>query len=196
MKLKLLWLTGVVLLASAAFAQDVSGDWQGALEIGRRKLLIIVKITKVPNGWSAKMYSPEGGNDVGRSTRMDSVTLQGQDLRLTATAVQFKYDGKLSADGNSIEGTWAQGPPNSLSRPLSLQRATPETAWKDPSPHTSNFVTVDKDVQLEVLDWGGTGKPLVFLAGLANSAHVFDKFAPKFTSTHHVYAISRRGFGE
>jgi pimeloyl-ACP methyl ester carboxylesterase len=65
----------------------------------------------------------------------------------------------------------------------------------DSSPHTVQFVTVDKDVKLEVLDWGGTGRPLVFLAGLGNTAHVFDKFAPKFTVSHHVYGITRRGFG-
>jgi pimeloyl-ACP methyl ester carboxylesterase len=57
------------------------------------------------------------------------------------------------------------------------------------------MVTVDQDVRLEVLDWGGTGRPLVFLAGLGNDAHVFDKFAPKFTANYHVYGITRRGFG-
>jgi pimeloyl-ACP methyl ester carboxylesterase len=57
------------------------------------------------------------------------------------------------------------------------------------------FVTVDHDVRLEVLDWGGTGRPLIFLAGLGNDAHVFDKFAPKFTANYHVFGITRRGFG-
>jgi non-heme chloroperoxidase len=58
------------------------------------------------------------------------------------------------------------------------------------------FVAVDKDVKLEVLDWGGTGRPLIFLAGLGNDAHVFDSFAPKFVAAHnHVYGITRRGFG-
>jgi pimeloyl-ACP methyl ester carboxylesterase len=54
---------------------------------------------------------------------------------------------------------------------------------------------VDRGVTLEVLDWGGDGPPLVFLTGLGNTAHVFDDFAPKFTAKHHVYAITRRGFG-
>lgn len=63
------------------------------------------------------------------------------------------------------------------------------------STHTIQFVSVDKDVKLEVLDWGGVGRPLVFLAGLGNTAHVFDTFAPKFTQKFHVYGITRRGFG-
>lgn len=58
------------------------------------------------------------------------------------------------------------------------------------------FVAVEKDVRLEVLDWGGTGRPLVFLAGLGDTAHVYDDFAPKFTERYHVYGITRRGFGE
>jgi len=69
-------------------------------------------------------------------------------------------------------------------------------AWHDPSPHTVQFVTVDENVKLEVLDWGGVGRPLVLLAGSGNSAHVFDNFASKLTSEHHVYGVTRRGFGD
>src|SRR5579862_6274456 len=66
----------------------------------------------------------------------------------------------------------------------------------DTSPHKVQFVTVDKDVKLEVLDWGGRGRPIVLLAGSGNSAHVFDNFAPKLTPEYHVYGITRRGFGD
>lgn len=65
----------------------------------------------------------------------------------------------------------------------------------DTSPHTVQFVTVEEGVKLEVLDWGGTGRPLVFLAGLGFDAHGFDTIAPKLVPKYHVYAISRRGFG-
>ncbi|KAA6461195.1 alpha/beta hydrolase [Acidobacteria bacterium AB60] len=73
--------------------------------------------------------------------------------------------------------------------------AQSSAAWKDPSPHATQFVTVDKDVALEVLDWGGSGRPLVLLAGGGNTAHIFDDFAPKLTAFGHVYGITRRGFG-
>lgn len=69
-------------------------------------------------------------------------------------------------------------------------------AWKDPSSHTSRFVAVGQDVRLEVLDWGGTGRPVVLLPGGGDTAHVFDDFALKLTSDFHVYGITRRGFGE
>lgn len=62
--------------------------------------------------------------------------------------------------------------------------------------HQARFVSVADSVRLEVLDWGGEGQPLVFLTGFGNTAHVFDEFAPKFTDQYHVYAITRRGFGQ
>jgi non-heme chloroperoxidase len=71
----------------------------------------------------------------------------------------------------------------------------PAGDWGDPSPHTAHFVAVEKEVRLEVLDWGGSGRPLVLLPGGGNTAHVFDDLAPKLTPVSHVYAITRRGFG-
>jgi pimeloyl-ACP methyl ester carboxylesterase len=57
------------------------------------------------------------------------------------------------------------------------------------------MISVSPGVSLHVLDWGGRGRPLVFLAGLGNTAHVFDDFAPQFTDRFHVVGVTRRGFG-
>jgi len=69
------------------------------------------------------------------------------------------------------------------------------STWKDPSPHQVQFVHVGDAVQIEVLDWGGSGRAVVLLAGSGNSAHVFDDFAPKLTDSCHVCGITRRGYG-
>ncbi|HEY6306072.1 MAG TPA: alpha/beta hydrolase [Candidatus Angelobacter sp.] len=176
-------------MASTAMAQDIAGDWQGTLKAGI-DLRVIVHIEKAESGgWKATLYSIDQGTE---AIPVTSVTLQGSTLKLGVDLIRGTYEGKVSADGASIAGTWTQG----LPLPLELQRATKETAWqRDASPHTVQFVTVDSSVKLEVLDWGGTGRPVVLLAGLGNTAHVFDKFAPKLISTHHVYGITRRGFG-
>src|SRR5271163_1487573 len=69
--------------------------------------------------------------------------------------------------------------------------------WQDPSKHEVQFVTVDDNVRLEVLDWGGTGRPVVLLAGSGNTAHIFDGFAERLAAgCCHVYGITRRGFGK
>ncbi len=59
----------------------------------------------------------------------------------------------------------------------------------------TRFVTVAPGVRLEVVDYGGSGEPLVLLAGSGNTAHVFATFAWRFTDTYHVVALTRRGFG-
>jgi non-heme chloroperoxidase len=74
-------------------------------------------------------------------------------------------------------------------------RPRPPAAWIDPSPHRVTFVAVAPGVRLEVIDWGGRGQALVFLAGLQDVAHGFDAFAPQFTDRFHVLAITRRGYG-
>jgi pimeloyl-ACP methyl ester carboxylesterase len=79
---------------------------------------------------------------------------------------------------------------------LSLLMVTLHAQEKvDSSRHTVQMISVEKSVNLEVLDWGGTGRPLVLLTGLADTAHVFDEFAPKLTVSYHVYGITRRGRG-
>ena len=71
----------------------------------------------------------------------------------------------------------------------------PSDTWRDPSPHRVQFVSVGKNVRLEVLDWGRSGRAIVLLAGGGDTAHVFDDFAPKLAANYHVYGITRRGFG-
>jgi hypothetical protein len=68
----------------------------------------------------------------------------------------------------------------------------PAAAWTDPSPHTVRRVTVEPNVELEVLDWGGTGREVVLLTGSGHSAHVYDDFALQLEDCCHVYGITRR----
>ena len=65
--------------------------------------------------------------------------------------------------------------------------------WKDPSPHKTMTVAVDDGVQLEVLDWGGSGPALVLLAGLGATAHHYDDVAPALTARYRVVGLTRRG---
>ncbi len=67
--------------------------------------------------------------------------------------------------------------------------------FKDPSPHKVLRIAVAPRVELEVLDWGGKGEPLIFLSGFGNSSHIFDSFAPAFVPHFRVVGITRRGFG-
>ena len=57
------------------------------------------------------------------------------------------------------------------------------------------FVAVAPDIRLEVVDWGGSGPPILLLAGGGDTAHVYDQLAAKLAKEYHVLGITRRGFG-
>jgi non-heme chloroperoxidase len=58
-------------------------------------------------------------------------------------------------------------------QPARAQAAPTAQEWVDRSPHTSGFATAS-GIRLHYLDWGGTGEPLLLLAGLFGSAHGFE----------------------
>jgi non-heme chloroperoxidase len=67
--------------------------------------------------------------------------------------------------------------------------------WRDAAPHEPSSVKVEEGVQLEVLDFGGTGSPILLLPGLGATAHSFDDLAPLLARNHRVVAMTRRGIG-
>jgi pimeloyl-ACP methyl ester carboxylesterase len=178
----------IALPSSALPAQDFAGVWQGRTTKGLRTVLKLKRAGK--DRWRAVAHAidkePDGSDG--------SVVVNGS----TITIVFFTatYVGNLSADGASITGAWIDRFGQPGRDPEDFQRATKAAEWPlDVASHTVRFVKVDTNVTLEVLDWGGTGRPLVMLSGLGNSAHRYDRFAPKLTGTYHVYGITRRGLG-
>ena len=89
----------------------------------------------------------------------------------------------------------------SLTIPLTFTRATSlvaslvATSVAGAQGPRITFVTVAAGVSLEVVDWGGSGRPVVLLAGNTQTAHSFDRFAPSLATYYHVYGVTRRGFG-
>ncbi len=195
MRTKTLWIAALLVMCSTAlFAQDLAGDWQGAISVGMQQLRLIVHIKAAGGALTATMVSIDQGPDRGAGMAADSVTVTGTSFKMIVSGIRGTFEGTIAADGNAIAGTWTQGVP----LPLTLARATPATAWKDPSPHAVSFVSTDRDVKLEVLDWGGpsAGRTIVLVPGLGNTAHVFDVLATRLTARYHVVGVTRRGFGD
>ncbi|MFL5287137.1 MAG: alpha/beta fold hydrolase [Rhodopila sp.] len=67
-------------------------------------------------------------------------------------------------------------------------------ACVDTTPHKEQFVSVAPGVNLQVMDWGGTGETMVLLTGLGDNAHVFSQFAFQWNDHFHVIGITRRGY--
>jgi uncharacterized protein (TIGR03435 family) len=131
MKKLLLSLVATAMLSPLALlAQDITGTWQGTLDVGSGKSLrIVLKVSKAADGTlKAVNYSIDQG---GQPIPVSTISLQGTAFNFAVSMIGGKYEGKLSADGSSIAGTWSQGP-NPL--PLNFVKATPATTWTIPEP--------------------------------------------------------------
>ena len=169
-----------------ANAQNFLGQWQGTLQSDHPRRMVLNVSHDRAGKLQAYVVPIDDSPD-----HYSATTFKTSHRELDFSASGGSYHGKLSEDGKRITGAWTQGASQS---PLDFQRATENTSWLRKS--TTRFVRVAPGVSLEVIDWGGSGPPLVFLAGLGNTAHIFDNFAPKFVPKYHAYGITRRGFGE
>src|SRR5260370_40212458 len=76
----------------------------------------------------------------GRATTQ--MSLQGAELRFAIAPIDDTYQGKLSADGATIAGTWTQ---TGAAHPLNLARATADSAWEIPKADAPMAKDADPD---------------------------------------------------
>lgn len=108
--------------------QKIVGTWQGALKSPNGQLRIVIKVSLDDDKLKAVLYSIDQRSP---AIPASTVSWDGSVVKITIAALNGTFEGKVSADGNSIGGTWSQGGPPG---PLDLARATPETAWAIPEP--------------------------------------------------------------
>ena len=154
-------------------ATGITGTWQGTLK-AERDLRMVLKISKDDGKLKAVMYSID---QEPRPITASSASL----VESTFKAEWFfgKYEGKLSADGTSIAGTWSQG---SNPLPLALVRATTETTWEIPAIVPRKAMPADADPSFEVatIKPNNSGSPNVQRIGfnghdvISNNASLVD----------------------
>jgi squalene-hopene/tetraprenyl-beta-curcumene cyclase len=108
-------------------AQDFAATWQGTLSDGAEQHRVVIQIAKKDlGGWTPTGCYLEFTHD---EMHVDSMVVDGAELRLTMNGAKTIYEGKISADGASISGTWTF---DKHALPLKLHRAAAETAWQVP----------------------------------------------------------------
>jgi uncharacterized protein (TIGR03435 family) len=108
----------------------IVGTWQGTLHIPQGpELRAVEQVTEpTPGNLKVMLYSIDQS---GQGIPATSASFQNGVFKYSVEFLDNTFEGKMSADGKSISGTWKQG---SLSLPLVLERATPETEWTIPAP--------------------------------------------------------------
>ncbi len=128
MKKLMRWMVALAALPLGAFqGQNLTGNWQGTIEAGPQKLRVVFEMSVQDDKLKATFHSID--QPAAPAMPANSVTRDGSTVKIALGGVAT-YEGKLSADGNSMTGTWTQG----AALPLNLVRATPETAWTIPEP--------------------------------------------------------------
>jgi hypothetical protein len=93
---------------TALLAQSLVGTWQGTLNVPqapRGELRTVFKIsTTDTDSLKAVMYSIDQG---GQPISATSVTVQSSAVKIAVAGIGGTFEGKLSADGNTIAGTWS-----------------------------------------------------------------------------------------
>lgn len=129
MKRMLRWVVVLFIVWVAALhAQTIAGNWQGTLSAGQQLRIVVAIANADGGGLKATFYSID---QTSQGMPASAVTLQGNSLRMSLPAINGTFEGTLNADRTSITGTFTQGG-NGL--PLTLNRATPDTAWAMPEP--------------------------------------------------------------
>ena len=95
---------------------DIDGAWTGTLDAGGQKLRIVFHITNTEDGLTATMDSPDQGAN---GIPVTAVTRTGSSLKLELKQIGGAFEGKISSDLATIEGTWSQG---GGTLPLTLKR--------------------------------------------------------------------------
>lgn len=87
-------------------AQDITGQWNGALNIQGTQLRIIININKIIDGFTSTLDSPDQG---AKDIPVNTTTFENNTLYFSVSKLQLEYTGTLSADGKNINGTLTQG---------------------------------------------------------------------------------------
>jgi len=127
----------------AVSPMDLAGIWQGTLNPpgAPKGIRFVIKVTKdAGGGYKAAMYNADQGSP---PMGFSKVTVQGTDVSFAGTMITIQ--GKLSADGKTIDANFNGGP-----KPLavSFSRTSPDEAW--PIPEAPKPMAADADPSFEV----------------------------------------------
>ena len=96
----------VLSTAGAAQAPSVAGDWLGTLNVGAVALRLVLHVTATSDGRLSATLDSIDQNAKG--IPVSSISFKDSTLVLTVDAIKGAFQGRLGADGGTIDGTWTQ----------------------------------------------------------------------------------------
>lgn len=139
-------------IALSLWAQDITGTWNGVLEMGEARLRIVFHIEKTDSGYTATMDSPDQG---AKGIEVTSVEYQNTAaFKLTVKPLRIEYTGQVDSD-TLIKGTFRQAgmelPMNLVRREIPPKAVVRKQDPKKPYPYREEevkFYNPDADIYL------------------------------------------------
>jgi uncharacterized protein (TIGR03435 family) len=125
--------------------QDITGNWQGIVRVDREDSRMVLRISKSDaEGLTGLIYNVDrDGQGI-----PCGIVFQGSTIKISVPQLRSTFQGRMSAEGDSIVGTWSQ---ESVSRSLTLSRATPGNTWTIPDvPVKTTSTVLNSDPVFEV----------------------------------------------
>ena len=103
----------------AAESQSIVGDWEGQIDTGRSKLLVVLHVERTKDG-NLEATLQGLANDP-FDVEVDSIKFSAPDLHFATACGSAVYDAKLSQDSSRLVGVWKQ---SDSAMPLVFHRVT------------------------------------------------------------------------
>jgi pimeloyl-ACP methyl ester carboxylesterase len=150
---KILTLMALLTLGQAALA-DLSGDWEGVLEVNGMQLPLVLHLEQTDGGASGTLDSPAQG---AMGMPMSRLEMDGDRLLFELSDIGVHYEGQFEASNDTITGKFIQGGVFDLS----FTRVATDVPHSDSS-----------DASVLLGQWGGTvkipGNPLSLILHVKN----------------------------
>lgn len=138
----ILILLATLLTSLTLTAQDITGQWNGVLNVQGIQLRLVFNVTKTGNGYSATMDSPDQG---AKGIPVTNTSFDNPKIKFEVANARIEYNGELKE--NEITGTFKQG---GQEFPMNLSRkAIEKEAVKRPQEPQQPFSYYSEEVTFQ-----------------------------------------------
>lgn len=154
LKLSISALLALATIPFCAAQTNLAGNWEGTLDTGGGTFHIVWHAVAAPDGTLTSTFDNIDQNILG--IKVKNLALKGSDLTMSVddtvsingqdVPIRGDFAGKLSSDGNEVDGTWTQTEPEQPAAPIKLKRAAAQPSSSATSASRPGVVG----------DWSGT----------------------------------------
>lgn len=152
--MKKIFLILLTIFTTTIYSQDITGEWNGVLKIPGKQLSIIFKISKLNDGYSSTLDSPDQRVT---GVQVTTTTFVSPVLKLSIAGAGIEYEGVLGED-KIIRGNFKQAGntfPMELTKEK-IEKVQPKRPQEPAKPYSYNSEDITFENKKEAVTLAGT----------------------------------------